>query len=135
MITLIYGNSALWGMLFAPFFIKKWGKKKVLIVTNLFNVLFIALIYPSMESIWLVLICMWMNSLMGSFAHVLNPAIQADIRDYQQYKTGERIDGMFSAVALIGTFITMATSSVLPPSMKNSVFMQTTAMRICIIFS
>ena len=51
---------------------------------------------------------------MGSFAHVLNPAIQADIRDYQQYKTGERIDGMFSAVALIGTFITMATSSVLP---------------------
>lgn len=114
LITLIYGNSALWGMLFAPFFIKKWGKKKVLIVTNLFNVLFIALIYPSKESIWLVLICMWMNSLMGSFAHVLNPAIQADIRDYQQYKTGERIDGMFSAVALIGTFITMATSSVLP---------------------
>ena len=47
LITLIYGNSALWGMLFAPFFIKIWGKKKVLIVTNLFNVLFIALIYPS----------------------------------------------------------------------------------------
>ena len=31
-----------------------------------------------------------------------NPSIQGDIRDYQQYTTGERIDGMFAAVGLIG---------------------------------
>ena len=113
-ITLIYGNASLWGMLMAPFCIKKWGKKKVLIATNIFNIIFIALLYPSKESIWLVLICMWMNALMNSFALILNPTIQADIRDFQQYKTGERIDGMFSAVGLIGSFISMATSSVLP---------------------
>ncbi len=64
--------------------------------------------------IWLVLGCMYLNAFMGSFAHILNPAIQADIRDYQQYKTGERIDGMFSAVATIGTVIGLITSSVLP---------------------
>ena len=61
--------------------------------------------------IWLVLGCMYLNAFMGSFAHILNPAIQADIRDYQQYKTGERIDGMFSAVATIGTVIGLITSS------------------------
>lgn len=33
---------------------------------------------------------------------------------YQQYKTGERIDGMFAAVGLIGSVITLATGSVLP---------------------
>jgi Na+/melibiose symporter-like transporter len=38
--------------------------------------------------IWLVMGCMYLNALMGSFAHILNPAVQADIRDYQQYKTG-----------------------------------------------
>ena len=65
-------------------------------------------------TIWLVLGCLYMNGFMGAFAHILNPAIQADIRDYQQYKTGERIDGMFSAVATIGTVITLLTSSVLP---------------------
>lgn len=115
-ITLIYGNASLWGMLAAPFAIRRWGKKKVLIVTNLFNILFIALLFPSVgaRSIWLVLICLWMNMLMGSFAHILNPAINADIRDYQQYITGERIDGMFSAIGLITSFITMATSTVIP---------------------
>ncbi|MDE5995313.1 MAG: MFS transporter, partial [Eubacterium sp.] len=63
--------------------------------------------------IWLVLGCLYLNAFMGSFAHILNPAIQADIRDYQQYRTGERIDGMFSAVTTIGTVIGLATSYVL----------------------
>lgn len=116
LITIIYGNSALWGMLAAPFAIRRWGKKAVLIVTNLFNILFISLLFPSVgvRSIWLVLVCLWMNALMGSFAHILTPAINADIRDYQQYTTGERIDGMFSAITMITSFITMATSTVIP---------------------
>lgn len=118
-IVTIYGNASLWGMLLAPFLIRKWGKKKVLVVTNLFNILFILLMLPatleiSSITIWLVLGCLYLNAFMGSFALILNPSIQADIRDYQQYVTGERIDGMFSAVATIGTVITLATSSVLP---------------------
>ncbi len=119
LIVTVYGNASLWGMLLAPFAIKRWGKKAVLVVTNLFNVVFILMMLPACQeishmTIWLVMGCLWLNALMGSFAHILNPAIQADIRDYQQYKTGERIDGMFSAVATIGTVITLATSSVLP---------------------
>lgn len=118
-ITTVYGNASLWGMLLAPFCIRKWGKKAVLIATNVFNVVFILLMLPTTlklngATIWLVLGCMYLNAFMGSFAHILNPAIQADIRDYQQYKTGERIDGMFSAVATIGTVITLVTSAVLP---------------------
>ena len=113
-ITLIRGTAYGWGMLVAPFAIKRWGKKKVLIATNLFNVVFLALVYPLMGSIWTVLLCMYFNSIADSFILVLNPAIQADIRDYQHYKSGERIDGMFGAVAMIGSFVTMATSSVLP---------------------
>lgn len=115
-ITIVYGNASLWGMLAAPFAIRRWGKKTVLIVTNLFNILFLALIWPSVgaRSIWFVLICLWFNALMGSFAHILTPAINADIRDYQHYITGERIDGMFSAIGLITGFITMATNTVIP---------------------
>lgn len=115
----VYGNASLWGMLLAPFCVKKWGKKAVLVVTNVFNIIFILMMLPFVReisglTIWLVMGCLWLNALMGSFMHILNPAIQADIRDYQQYQTGERIDGMFSAVATIGTVITLATSSVLP---------------------
>lgn len=120
LITLLYGNASLWGMIAAPFCIRKWGKKAVLIVTNFFNVVFILsmLLFikdlSSSATIWLILVCLWFNALMGSFAHILNPSIQADIRDYQQYQTGERIDGMFSAVNTIGTVLALATSSVLP---------------------
>lgn len=118
-VVTVYGNASLWGMMLAPVCIRKWGKKAVLVVTNLFNVAFILMMLPftnqiSGLTIWLVMGCLYLNAFMGSFAHILNPAIQADIRDYQQYKTGERIDGMFSAVATIGTIIALVTSSVLP---------------------
>ena len=106
-------------MIAAPFCIRKWGKKSVLVVTNMMNIAFILMMLPFTQeinnlTIWLILGCLYLNALMGSFAHILNPAIQADIRDYQQYQTGERIDGMFSAVATIGTIITLGTSAVLP---------------------
>ncbi len=115
----LYGNASLWGMLLAPFCIRRWGKKSVLIVTNLFNIAFILMMLPFTNeihnlTIWLIMGCLYLNAFMGSFAHILNPAIQADIRDYQQYKTGERIDGMFAVVTTIGTVITLLTSSVLP---------------------
>ena len=119
LVVTLYGNASLWGMIAAPFCIRKWGKKAVLVVTNLMNVAFILMMLPFTQeinnlTIWLVLGCLYLNALMGSFAHILNPTIQADIRDYQQYQTGERIDGMFSAVATIGTIITLGTSAVLP---------------------
>ncbi len=119
LIFTLYGNAALWGMLIAPFCIRKWGKKRVLVVTNMFNILFLLLTLPVTQQInggtlWFVLIFLYLNHFMTSFGYILNPSIQADIRDYQQYKSGERIDGMFSAVATIGTVITLLTSSVLP---------------------
>ncbi len=118
-IVTLNGNSALWGMIMAPFFIRKYGKKNVQIVTNLLNIVFILAMILftgkiTSATIWMVLLCLYCNGIVGAFAHILNPAIQADIRDYQQYRTGERIDGMFAAVATIGSVITLITSSVIP---------------------
>ncbi len=120
LIQTLYGNASLWGMLAAPFCIRKWGKKAVLVITNIFNVICILSLLMYVDEItpnvtmWLIFSSMWLNALMGSFAHILNPSIQADIRDYQQYKTGERIDGMFSVVSTMGTVLALLTSSVLP---------------------
>ncbi len=131
LIVTVYGNASLWGMLLAPLSIKKIGKRNTLILTNALNIVFIAAIYPVIKyagidiMIWLVMICMWFNALVGSFAHILTPALNGDIRDYQQYKTGERIDGMFAAVGLIGSVITMATSSVLPAIYEKVGFNET----------
>ena len=119
LVVTLYGNASLWGMIAAPFCIRKWGKKAVLVTTNLFNIVFILCMLPITQkltgaTIWMVLCCMYLNAFMGSFSHILNPAIQADIRDYQQYKSGERIDGAFATIGTIGTLVSLATSSVLP---------------------
>ncbi len=111
--TLI-GNASLWGMLFTPFFVKRFGKKAVLITANMMNIVCIMMMIVNIRNFWWLVICVWVNYLFGSVEQITTPAIQADIRDFQQYKSGERIDGMFAAVATIGNVVTLATSAVLP---------------------
>ena len=110
----IIGNASLWGMIAAPFFVKRFGKKAVLITVNLMNVACILLMLINVKSFWWLVICIWTNFLFSAFEQITTPAIQADIRDYQQYRSGERIDGMFAAVATIGNLVTLATSAVIP---------------------
>ena len=114
LISTLTGNASLWGMLLAPICIRKWGKKKVLIGVNMFNVLFIISMIVDMRNIWWLFACVYLNWLVGAFEQITTPAIQADIRDYQQYRSGERIDGMFAAVTTIGNIVTLVTSSVIP---------------------
>lgn len=114
LISTLTGNASLWGMLLAPICIRKWGKKKVLIGVNMLNVLFILAMLVDMRNIWWLFICVYLNWLVGAFEQITTPAIQADIRDYQQYRSGERIDGMFAAVSTIGSVVTLVTSSVTP---------------------
>lgn len=127
-ITLICQNAGLVGMLLAPFAIRKWGKRFVLIGTNVLNIVFIALMFPVVKTIdmtgqstsaldtWMPLIllvlCYWMNNLMNAFMQILTPSVNADIRDYQQYISGERIDGMFSTITAVGGLVTVASSGI-----------------------
>lgn len=113
-INTIVGNASMWGMIIAPFCIRKFGKKKVLIGINFMNIVCILAMGLNKTSIIWLAVCVYFNWLFGAFEQITTPAIQADIRDYHQYKTGERIDGMFSTVQTIGDIVTLATSAVLP---------------------
>lgn len=97
--TTLIGNAALWAML---------------IWCNVTNVVLIGLLYPLYNNIPALIILYYLNGFINSFSIVYNPGINADMRDYQQYFTGERIDGMFGAVGIIGSFIGMFTGMVLP---------------------
>lgn len=119
-ITLISGNASFWPNLIAPFAIRRFGKQKVLIFSNALNIFFIATMLPVTRNtgspyiIWMLLACLFMNTFMTALGSLLTPSVNADIRDYQHYITGERIDGMFATVGLIGTAISLLTSSILP---------------------
>lgn len=118
LIQTLTGNAALWGMLLAPLCIRKWGKKRVLIAVNFANIICILAMIIDMRNIWWLSICVYFNWLVGAFEQITTPAIQADIRDYQQYKSGERIDGMFATVLTIGNMVTLVTSSIIPAVQK-----------------
>lgn len=118
-IQTLTGNAALWGMLLAPICIRKWGKKKVLLAVNFANIVCILAMLVNMRSIWWLFICVYFNWMVGAFEQITAPAIQADIRDYQQYRSGERIDGMFSTVMTVGNLVTLLTSAILPAVQKS----------------
>lgn len=112
--TTLIGNAALWAMLICPIAIRVLGKRNLLIWCNVTNVVLIGLLYPLYNNIPALIILCYLNGFINSFSIVYNPGINADMRDYQQYFTGERIDGMFGAVGIIGSFIGMFTGMVLP---------------------
>ena len=112
--TTLIGNAALWAMLICPIAIRVLGKRNLLIWCNITNVVLIGLLYPLYNNLVALIILYYLNGFVNSFAIVYSPGINADMRDYQQYFTGERIDGMFGAVGIIGSFIGMFTGMVLP---------------------
>lgn len=112
--TTLIGNAALWAMLICPIAIRTIGKRNLLIWCNFANIFLIGLLLPFYKNIFMLIVLYYLNGFVNSFSIVYNPGIQADMRDYQQYRTGERIDGMFGAVGIIGSFIGMFTGLVLP---------------------
>lgn len=112
--TTLIGNAALWAMLVCPIAIRVLGKRNLLIWCNVTNVVLIGLLYPLYNNIPALIILYYLNGFVNHFSIVYTPGINADMRDYQQYFTGERIDGMFGAVGIIGSFIGMFTGMVLP---------------------
>lgn len=110
----VIGNGALWAMMIAPFLIRRFGKRNLLIGCNLLNIVLLAVMYFTFTNIWAVMILCYINNFINVFGNIYNPGIQADMKDYQQWKTGERIDGMFGVVGIIGTVIGFGTGFVLP---------------------
>lgn len=113
-INTVVGNASMWGMIIAPFCVRAFGKKKVLLGVNFMNVVCILAMGLNTKSMLWLAVCVYFNWLFGAFEQITTPAIQADIRDYQHYISGVRVDGMFATVQTIGGVVTLATSAVLP---------------------
>ncbi len=104
-------NAAFWAMLFSPWFIKKFGKRKIKIVKNTLQIFLIASIYFFYKTPFAAVGLFVVNTLNRFIdcGNVIDSAIESDMRDNQQYLIGERIDGSFGFIqsyagGVIGAF-------------------------------
>ena len=112
--TTLISNAALWAMMLAPFAIKLMGKRNLLIVHNTINVVLYAILFLVYKNVLLMCIVVYLNTFVNTFSNVYTPNINADMRDYHQWKTGVRVDGLFTPLTLIGTILGFFTGLVLP---------------------
>ncbi len=110
----VIGNAALWSMLSAPFVIKKIGKRNLLILANGINVFVILSLYFVYDNLVLICVIWYINTFVNTYWNIVQHNISADMRDYHQWKTGVRVDGLFGPLGMIGTFIGFFTGMFYP---------------------
>ena len=105
LVNTLIGNASLWSMLLAPLAIKALGKRNLLIIMNSINVVVLIGIYFTYQNLVLMCVLLYFNTFINTFWNIIQHNISADMRDYHQWKTGVRVDGLFGPLGLIGTFI------------------------------
>ena len=110
----VIGNAALWSMLLAPLAIKTMGKRNLLITANSINVVILLILYFTYQNLILICVLWYINTFINTFWNIVQHQISADMRDYHQWKTGVRVDGLFGPLGMIGTAIGFFTGMVYP---------------------
>ena len=110
----IIGNAALWSMLLAPLAIKLMGKRNLLIASNTINIIVLIILYFTYRNLILICVLWYFNTFISTFWNIVQHQISADMRDYHQWKTGVRVDGLFGPLGMIGTVIGFFTGMVYP---------------------
>ncbi len=113
-LTLIMGTASLVGMALAPLLCRLLGKRNTVLLTNaivavaagvfmLFPNSFVGLAIVLYVVYWAVAVQM-----------ITSPAMNADALDYQQWKTGDRLEGFSQNFAIIGSIVMLGTNLLLP---------------------
>lgn len=111
----VIGTASVPLMLLAPILAKKIGKRNMLISTNVLRVVFSVLMLFTMDNTVVFFICLYLSTLMMGGDSVVTTSMTAEIFDYQQWKTGTRLEGFITQFgAMLTTFAGMITTPILP---------------------
>lgn len=113
-LTTVLGSASGIAMVVTPFLMKRLGNRMLLLVHNGLNVLFVTMMTFSFRVPLLFFIFLYLNSFVNALSIVYNQAMHSEVKDYQQYISGKRMDFMFGVAGLIGTPVTMLTGLVIP---------------------
>lgn len=125
-IQTVIGGACVPGMLLTPLVIKKIGKKKLLLIVN-FGMAASAIPMLCIDNAWVHIACIFVLNVFNGFQIVALPACQSEMNDYQQYKTGDRIEGFLNQFsAMFYTALSLGTAFIAPAVYKSFGFVDNT---------
>lgn len=114
LLTTVLGSASGIAMVVTPFLMKRLGNRTLLLVHNSLNVLFVTMMTLTFRVPLLFFIFLYLNSMVNALSIVYNQAMHSEVKDYQQYISGKRMDFMFGVAGLIGTPVGLVTGLVIP---------------------
>ncbi|MCL2512951.1 MAG: MFS transporter [Oscillospiraceae bacterium] len=121
LIDSIFGFSATISMAATPVLSRFVSKRAIMIASNVMNIFLLGVTYNTYKFVPALVIFRFLNQAINELSGgTIRPAIDADVRDMQQYISGERVDGMFSLVRYADEIIKMGTGYVTPWLQRRS---------------
>lgn len=111
----VIGTASVPLMLLAPLLAKKLGKRNVVIVTNILRALCCVVMLFTMNNTVVFFIFLYLATLTLGGESVITTAMTAEIFDYQQWKTGVRLEGFITQFGgMLTTLAGMFTGLIVP---------------------
>ena len=112
--NIVLNNALVPGMLVGPLMIKKWGKKNVLLISTIGFTAMAFLQLFTLGSPYLMLVGIFFQNLFNGLSYIAT-VMTPDVLDYQQWKTGKRLEGFWqNSSAFIMTLCGFFTSALMP---------------------
>ncbi len=120
LMVVLKGEASTPGMVLAAPIMNKIGKKKICFLSIFGQVFSIAMMLACYKNYVLVFIFMFLKDMFGALSIIYIPAMNADMMDYQQYKTGDRLEGFIGQTGpLLTSVISLATGYAIPIILKG----------------
>lgn len=112
----ILGTAWTPGMLLSPWLIKKFGKKKIMLFSKYISLVcsFLSIIGVYLNSLAIIVAFTYVSTILASVTSIASGAITADIWDYQQYISGERLDGCMGIFGYLSSPVTTIAAMLVP---------------------
>lgn len=112
--NMVLNNALIPGMLLGPWMIKKLGKRNVMLISTVgFTVMSFMQLF-TLKSPYLMLVAIFFQNLFNGLSYIATIMVP-DVLDYQQWKTGKRLEGFWqNCNSFVMTFCGLFTSALMP---------------------
>lgn len=112
--NMLLNNALVPGMLVGPWLIKKMGKRRVMMLSTIGFMAMAFMQLLTLKSPYLMLVAIFFQNLFNGLSYIANIMV-SDVLDYQQWKTGKRLEGFWqNCNSFVLTFCGLFTSALMP---------------------